>query len=576
MADNNNPSVLPAIIPTDYAGRFQYDLIKELEHKKNHPSFSQPQANIGQLNHPIRSSGGTSYGSVGSGGSKWIGGLANSGAGIIIDHRVTRLNARKAYHDSPQARALVDRYADTVADTGLRLEATPKAALLGITQDAAELWAQDIEARFDLYMKDKKQNRSEIMTGYQGQRIYQIFQHRDNDIFIRIYYSRDPELQNPVQFEFIDPDQIRADAFTSTYGINGYEDGIERDSRGREKAYKVWIKDKSKNGKYKEVIIQARGQKSKRIHMLHGFSPEYAGQGRGYSRLHFALQEFENITDFSAAQIKKAINESSLLLSVENKDLAPSNPFEGIGTNLGTGAAAEQFGATPTPSSEALNVTDNALRVPQCYELPEASLNVPGSTVVANLQRGDTLKEFGKNATSESFNQFVDAFTGYLSAGTGMPIEVLLMKFSENFSASRGALLLFWRVVQIWREEMAADFLNPLYEMWLAEEIASGRVQAPGWSDPRLRAAWKNSEWIGSPAPDIDPSKTSKARKDNIEMGLTTMQREARGLNGSDAKTNKEKLRKELSDFPLVPWSKGAEQSESDSDNPNKKNSKDD
>ena len=58
--------------------------------------------------------------------------------------------------------------------------------------------------------------------------------------------------------------------------------------------------------------------------MTHGFSQEYAGQGRGYSRLHFALQEFQNLTDFTSAQIKKAINESSLLLSVENKELDPS------------------------------------------------------------------------------------------------------------------------------------------------------------------------------------------------------------------------------------------------------------
>ena len=63
------------------------------------------------------------------------------------------------------------------------------------------------------------------------------------------------------------------------------------------------------------------------------------------------------------------------------------------------------------------------------------------------MQRGDTSKEFGKRAPAESFDKFVDAFTGSLSSATGMPVEVLLMKFSENFSASRGALLLFWNVV---------------------------------------------------------------------------------------------------------------------------------
>jgi capsid protein len=474
------------------------------------------------------------------------------------------LNARAAYHDTPQAHALVNRYADTVADTGLRLEAAPKAGILGLTQEEAEVWAQDIEARYDLYMRDKKQHRSETITGYQSQRLYQIQQHRDNDIFIRFYYSRDTSLQSPVQFEFIDPDQIRGDAFTSTYGIMGKEDGIKRDNRGREIEYKVWIRDNDNN--FKNVEIPARSKKTGRVFMLHGFSQDYAGQGRGFSRLHFALQEFQNITDFTTAQIKKAINESSLFMSIENKELDPSNPMATIASDYGSGPAAEQFGSSATQESD--TSVDDSSRLPQCYELPEATLNVPGSTVVANLQRGDTLKEFGKSAPAESFDKFVDAFTGFLSAGTGMPLEVLLMKFNENFSASRGALLLFWRVVLIWREEMAADFLNILYEMWLSEEIASGRVKAPGWSDPRLRAAWKNAEWIGAPAPDIDPSKTSKARKDNIEMGITSVSREARGLNGSDAKTNKEKLRKELEDFPVVPWSKGNNGNGNNGNNP--------
>ena len=561
MSGNSNTAIKEK--PSGYAERFVNDFLTELDHRNNYVrrvkngEYKNIQASFSQLNHPIRSTGGTFYGGAFSGGSKWTGGLANSGRGHIINHYVTRLNARAAYHDSPQARGLVDRFKDTVAGTGLRLEAVPKAGVLGLSQEEVEAWAQDIEARYDLYMRDKKQHRSEVMTGYQSQRLYQIQQHRDNDIFIRFYYSKDKSLQSPVQFEFIDPDQIRGDAFTATYGIAGKRhDGIERDDRGREVAYKIWVRDRDNNN-FKDIRIPARSKKTGRIFMTHGFSQEYAGQGRGYSRLHFALQEFQNLTDFTSAQIKKAINESSLLLSVENKELDPSNPLEGITTNLGSGPAAEQFGSQATQESDTL--VDGSSRIPQCYELPEATLKVPGSTVIANMQRGDTLKEFGKSAPAESFDKFVDAFTGSLSSATGMPVEVLLMKFSENFSASRGALLLFWNVVLMWRDEMADDYLNILYEMWLSEEIASGRVKAPGWSDPRLRAAWKNSEWIGSPAPDIDPSKTSKARKDNIEMGITSIPREARGLNGSDSKTNVEKNRKILEDdFPTVPWSKGS------------------
>lgn len=506
-----------------------------------------------------------------SGGAKWPGGLSNSGYGRILNHYLLRRNARDAYHDTPQARALVERYADTVADIGLRLESMPKPEILGISPEEAESWANDVESRFDLFMKDKKQHRSETINGYQAQRLYQIFQHRDNDIFIRFYYSKEKRLQNPLQYEFIDPDQIRGDAFTSTFGVHGHSDGIERDERGREKTYQIWIrnKEKGKEGQYEAVDIKARGPKSGRIFMIHGYSPEYAGQGRGYSRLGFALQEFENITDFSMAHIKKAINQSQIFASIENKDLDPSNPLEGILTNMGAGPASDQFGSVPNPDAEAINVTENALRRPECYSLPEATSEVAGSMMIANMQRGDTLKEFSKSAPVDSFDKFVDAFTSYLSAAMGMPLEVVLMRFNQNFSASRGALLLFWRVVLIWRDEMAADFLNHLYEMWLSGEIASGRISAAGWSDPVLKAAWLNNRWIGSPAPDIDPSKTAKARKDNIEIGITNIESEARGFNGSSAQTNIEKNRKLFKDFPIAPWSKAAEGGQN---NPNKNN----
>lgn len=543
--------------------------LKNIWHKLTTPIFNKPfesdKLNNGlekevQANYGLYggySYGRTPYEDYRSGGAKWPGGLSRGGHyGRVINHCLMRKNARNAYYDTPQAKSLVDRYADTVADTGLRLEAMPVSAILGITKEHAERWASDVESRFHLFMRDKKQNRSELITIYQSQRLYQIFQHRDNDIFVRFYYSSDRRLQNPLQFEFIDPDQIRGDAFTSTFGVQSYLDGIERDSRGREKEYKVWIRDKSRQGHYINVDIKARGPKSGRVFMLHGFSPEYAGQGRGYSRLGFALQELENITDFSMAQIKKAINQSSIVAMMENKDLNPSNPLEGILTDTGAGPAAERFGDTPTPDPVDGNVTDASLLRANCYRVPEGTIDTPGSMMIMNAQRGDKLTPFAQNAPSESYNQFVDAFFSYLSAGMGMPLEVVLMKFGKNFSASRGALLLFWRVVLIWRDEMASDYLNPLYEMWLSEEIAAARVSALGWSDPILRQAWLNNSWIGSPAPDIDPSKTAKARRDNIEIGVTNLDRESRAFNGSDAKTNLEKNRVLFTDTPVPPWSK--------------------
>jgi len=182
--------------------------------------------------------------------------------------------------------------------------------------------------------------------------------------------------------------------------------------------------------------------------MLHGFNPEYAGQGRGFSRLSHAIQEFENLTDFTAAQIKKAINQSAITMYVKpSKDNDASNPLEEILTTVGAGPMVGNTEALPeTPAADISNVADIGFR-----EMPEATFRVPGSVGVFSLKEGEDLAPFKDTAPSDSYERFVGAFLSHLSASVGMPLEVLLMKFSESYSASRASLILFWRVAELQR-----------------------------------------------------------------------------------------------------------------------------
>lgn len=494
-----------------------------------------------------------------SGGAKFPGGLNGNRPGLVLDHTALRQNARRAYHDTPAAKAIVDRFVDSVADVGLSLEPSPKADILGRSPEELEKWSADVEERFDCYARDLRQCRSEMFNFYQAQRMYQLFQHRDNDQFIRLYYDNNPALLSPLQFEFIDPFQVRSDAYTSTYFANMLYtgDGIDRDERGRETGYHIWVR--TKENEYREVNIPKRDPVSGRLLMLHCFYPEYSGQGRGYSLLGYALQEFENLTDFTISVIKKAINQSAITMYVKPSSDAPAtNLFEGLLSAAGAGPAATQFGANPVPDSTAANVTPESLNPVNFFDMPEATINQPGSTQVFNLKAGEDLKPFEAKAAPESYNTFVDAFVSYLAAARSMPIEVVLMKFGQNYSASRATLILFWRVCVIWRREMEASFLSPIYEMWLSEEIAASRIQCPGWSDPHLKAAWLNARWVGTPMPNIDPKQTAEADKAYVEMGAQTLDNVSRNLNGSSGKTNRARLKRELSELPDVPWSKSA------------------
>jgi hypothetical protein len=218
--------------------------------------------------------------------------------------------------------------------------------------------------------------------------------------------------------------------------------------------------------------------------------------------------------------------------------------------NTYAGPAVDAYGATPDVSG-ALPLAELVKYIP----LPEATNRVPGSVGIFNLQAGEEFEPIGSTAPSDDYDRFVDSFTSHLTASVGMPIEVLLMKFGQNYSASRATLVLFWRIAQIWRSEMDADFNNPIYQMWLAGEIAARRVAAPGWSDPIMRAAWVNARWEGSPMPEIDPLKQSKANMNNAVIGASDLDYIARMTNSSDGRVNRAKLKKQYAELPLVPWS---------------------
>ena len=125
-----------------------------------------------------------------------------------------------------------------------------------------------------------------------------------------------------------------------------------------------------------------------------------------------------------------------------------------------------------------------------------------------------------------------------------------------------GTLLLFWAVAEIHREEIASDFLNPVFQSWISEEIAAGNIEAPGFSDPSLRKAWLDCRWVGSPMPNIDPMRTAKADQMYVEMGATDLDRLAQEHNGSDGRINRAKLNRQVEELTIPPWSKAFQGSE--------------
>lgn len=478
-------------------------------------------------------------GGGGADGGHWYNALdsATSGWNYYVNNWQTRRRARGAYLDQPHFKSIISRQADTVIDRGLMAEAVPDSKALGVTDEFIADWKSQVERGFHRWAISKKSTRTGTMNFYQLQRLAFIGQLRDGEYFSRFYYSKDARLQNPLQLGLVSPDRINGYGLTSTIGYDfSSADGIERNAQGEEIAYHVQV---NKGGKYESVRIPATGPKSGKTFMVHGFRPEFDDQTRGYSELFQALQWVQKITDLTDAQLQKEIINASISMYVKpSQAQAASNPFEGFD---GNGAGFDDFDNVQTPEdgeTASIPVEDNLT----CTDMSSTiDFSKPGVNVF-NLKEGEDLKPFEYDRKNTEYTAFVDILMEYLSSASGMPLEVLKMKFGENYSASRASLKLFWRVAEQWRMEIATDLLNHVYEAWISGEIAAGRLESPGWSDPRLRAAWLQVNWIGAPEPDIDPSKQADAIGKYLDMGLTTREREARKLNGTSFNDNVKKL----------------------------------
>jgi capsid protein len=155
------------------------------------------------------------------------------------------------------------------------------------------------------------------------------------------------------------------------------------------------------------------------------------------------------------------------------------------------------------------------------------------------LKPGEKVEAVESKHPNGNYESFLSAFATLIGAALEISPEVLLKKFSNNFSASKGAINETWKSFSMRRKWFVDDFCQAVYEIWFAEAVSKGRIDAPGFfTDPLIRSSYTNATWTGPAQGCLDPVKEINAAVTRMDNGISTHEDECAAINGSDYEDN--------------------------------------
>lgn len=434
----------------------------------------------------------------------WQPGVGDADADTVRDLRELRARSRDLVRNSPIAGGAIETQVAHVVGTGLSLQSRIDGDLLGLDEDAASDWQTKAEKEWLLWCE------SEYADAYGQQNFYELQDlafrtHLESgDGFVVLASVRRQGWPHTLALQVVEADRVcnpegAMDKPTLTAGI-------ERDEGGTPVA--VHIADRhpgayvlAKGLKWTRVDIRGKTGRRNVLHLMRKVRP---GQTRGIPALAPIIETLKQLTRYSTAEVDAAVNSATIAMFAKMDPDTFQDVFDDT--------AQQQY-------VENAKRWDGTLR----------------SGAVVNLLPGEEITNPMQNRPNPNFDGFVEAVMTQIGMALNIPKEVLTKHFQSSYSAARAALLDAWRTFRVRREWLASKLCQPVYEEWLADAVATGRLDAPGFfADPAVRKAWCGSKWIGDGPGAIDPSKEAAAAKTRLEIGLTTLAEEIVAYDGGD------------------------------------------
>jgi len=429
---------------------------------------------------------------------------------------------------APVATSAIRTNRTNVIGLGLQLKSRINRDLLCLNQEEAEAWQRKTEDEFALWAERKKAcDATGVNDFYSMQQLALVSWLVSGDVFVLLkQYDPTHIMPYTLRLHIIEADRIATPCtngkmpfLTSGKADNGNKiyDGVEIDKNGMIEAYYIRNTYPHEIGTEKTewTRVQAYGEKTGLPNILQIMESERPDQYRGVSYLAQVIEPLLQLRRYTESELSAALIESFFTAFIKTESQTPEMPFNEVGSSL------------PDIDTE-----------PNEYEMGPGQINMlrPGEDVIF----GDPKRP------NSGFDTFMRAICDQIGASLEIPSDLLLKAFNASYSASRAALLEAWKAFRMRREWFACGFCIPIYEAWMCEAVARGRITAPGFfSSPEVRAAYLESEWIGPSQGQLDPVKEITAEILAVSEGFSTREQSTIKLNGGQWDVNVDLLGRE-------------------------------
>ena len=470
-------------------------------------------------------------------GSKFFGSLGRVSEWTFIDYWRLRKRSIELFRTNIYAKGVIRRLIWNEIHTGIIATPTPVGAVIFPNTEEMEReekaveYGDKIATEFDLYAN------SPVVFDWGKKETFGAFQERVRfESLISgdgIIISRIDQNTGLPRWQWINGDCIRTPDNPSLREGHTIKHGVEFDKWGKRVAYHIRT---VAGDSYSYERIPARGEKSGRLisWMVYG-SEHFVDDVRGEPFLSDSIYMLKDLDRTRDAEVRASLVNAMIPLFLEESpnEIRIPRPTDLKWAPPPGPQNTGSIGAAPLPPVP----NDTPAGYPQITP-PTNQIDILNPGTIYKAPNGGKITSFQTNRPNVNYSAFEKSIIAVLAWSHGLPPEVLMLEFGNNYSASRQANNEFDVYLSRFVKKFSSEVCQPIYNSWLSQAVLTGQIDLPGFmrsfinNDWKIKSAWEQCTWTGLNRPALDRYKEAQASQILLDNGLTTYDIEARRHSG--------------------------------------------